>query len=258
MEIKKAFFSVDLELLTDIKEFRPFIREEPNYIEEIKKLLKLLDKYDIKATFFACYNYILENKYIIELILSKGHDLGFHYLNHRNESINIDKFIKEVKYAKNNIEKMFQIELIGYRAPLFNLSNEQYQVLSDLGFKYDSSYFAYSKANYYAKFKPDNSLVEFPVWPINKYPLAGGAYLRLLPNFIIKRKLKSYLKKETYYNFYVHPYDYSIKNILIRKTPLKLKLFFNRGVKTYLDLIKWLIKHLINEGYKFKLYRKDL
>lgn len=258
MSNKKAYFSVDLELLSDIEKFVNIIKEEPDYSKEILTLLNLLDEYNIKATFFACYNYILKNKQIIEELLKRGHDLGLHYVNHKNEDINIDTFIKEVSSAKENIKAMFEVDVIGYRAPSFNLTNEQYQALKELGFKYDSSYFIYKKANYKSTFEVNDKLKEFPVWNSSSYPLAGGAYLRLLPGFLMKKKLKKHLKKNKCYNFYVHPYDFSTQKIYKKGTSLKLKLFFSKNTNNYLTRIKWLIEQLFKNDFIFKLYKEEI
>lgn len=257
MQSKKAYFSVDLELLRDIKAFKEVIKDEPSFINEIKTLLNFFDEHKIKATFFVCYNYIIKNEEIIKEILLRDHDLGLHYVNHHNEEVSIEEFSSEIKKAKEDIRLRFNHDLVGYRAPAFNLTNDQYQVLADLGFKYDSSFFIYKNAFYYSTFEIKDTLKEFPVWSSKQFPLAGGAYLRLLPRFVMKKKFKRYIKKNNYYNFYIHPYDYSSQKIFKQKAPLKMKLFFSKGTKQYLNRIKWMVQQLQETGFTFKLYKED-
>lgn len=257
-ESKKAYFSVDLELLSDIESFSKIIKEEPDYSNEIETLLIFLDNFNIKATFFACYNFIIKNERLINRIILKGHDLALHYVNHRNDNITVNEFIKEIELAKKDIKNRFGVDIIGYRAPSFNLNNDQYQALIKLGFKYDSSYFLYKRANFYSNFEVINSLKEFPVWSSKSFPLAGGAYLRLLPFFLMKSKFKRYLKRNNYYNFYIHPYDFSTQVIYKKNTPIKMKLFFSKNTQNYLNRIKWLVEYLFKKGFKFNLYKEDL
>jgi len=252
---KTAYFSIDLENLKDIEKFSPWIKEEPNFDLEIKSILELLDKYQIRATFFACANYFLVNKEIIATIIDKGHEIGLHGIDHKNETIDPESFKKSIREAKKTIEKEFEITLTSYRAPSFNLTQEIYDTLSENGFTSDSSTFNYRKAFYNSNFVENEKVKEYPVWKEKSYPLAGGAYNRLLPTVIFKGKFLKHIKENTYYNFYVHPYDLSQKKIIDKKAPIRMKMFFSNGRKRYLKKIEWMIQSLLKHGYKFQIYQ---
>lgn len=256
---KKAYFSVDLENLKDIGGFSPHITEEADFSTEIMQILDLLDKYNIKATFFACYNFILENSAIIELIIGRSHDIGLHYVDHFNKPVSLADYCNNIKEAKRETESKYNIVLRGYRAPAFNLNQEQSDALKEIGFEFDSSYFVYKKAQYYSSFNLNEArLSEFPVWEHERYPLAGGAYNRLLPDFAFRRKFLKHIKQSDYFNFYMHPYDISEKKIVRSNTHMKIKMFFKMGCKKYLGKIEWIIKKLAENNYKFMTYKEDL
>ena len=68
------------------------------------KLLDVLKKYDIKASFFCVASYALENKKIIKRIKREGHVICLHSLNHENAYL-MDIF-KTNKDFKNSLEIM--------------------------------------------------------------------------------------------------------------------------------------------------------
>ena len=80
--------------------------------DNTKKILDILDKYDISATFFVVGpSYKLKNELLIEIV-NKGHNLAIHSYNHdyktiyQNESNYLDDFYNCYKWIKDitNIE----------------------------------------------------------------------------------------------------------------------------------------------------------
>lgn len=258
MKHKYAYFSVDLELLCDIPAFQSALAGEPDFTKEVGRLFDFFEAHAIKATFFASANYIAQNPRLITHLLAKGHALGLHDVDHTLADVHINEFTNQIRAAKQTIEQDFKTVVGGYRAPAFKLSNAEYHALAALGFTYDSSYFAYRRAANLNNFEPDATLREFPVWSKQSFPLAGGAYIRLLPTFIAKFMLKAYIRQNMYYNFYIHPYDISPQKFWRGDASRRMKLFFGRGRATYLRKVTWLVKTLYKEGYTIRLYEEEL
>ena len=99
----------------------------------------------------------------------------------------------------------------------FEHNKLMYEVLKELGFEYSSSVLPAKNPLYgWEEFgketkKLSNGLFEIPM-TVDKFgpltiPYAGGVYFRILPNFLIKWKVKKNKKTLTPLLGYFHPYD---------------------------------------------------
>ena len=105
------------------------------------KILKILDNFNIRGTFF-CTGHVVEHlPEHIKLIELKGHEIACHSLNHeRLNNLSFEQCKKIIAKSKTKIENRTQnSEIIGFRAPYLRSPNFLFKVLSDLKFKYDSS-----------------------------------------------------------------------------------------------------------------------
>jgi len=98
-------------------------------------LLDELKRYDQKITFFVVFN--LEEMYpgLIEKILSKGHEVGWHGHTHAFIT-NIDILEKELNVSKKYLKKY---NIVGYQAPQIQFIKEGYLLLKKFNFMYSSS-----------------------------------------------------------------------------------------------------------------------
>ncbi|OLS02379.1 polysaccharide deacetylase family protein [Tissierella creatinophila] len=71
------------------------------------KILQILDKYDIKATFFILGNMAEQNPAILKTINSKGHSIGHHSYSHKYKYIysNMDNFWGEINRTEKILKK---------------------------------------------------------------------------------------------------------------------------------------------------------
>ncbi len=123
------------------------------------------------------------------------------------------QFKDDVYRSKSNLEDLIGKLVLGYRAPDFSITNNSLwalEILSELGFKYDSSIFPIKHNRYgisnwptdirNVQLKNDNSILEFPLSIINiksmNLPISGGGYFRLLPKAIFSLAAKNILKKD--------------------------------------------------------------
>ncbi len=84
------------------------------------KILKILDDYDIKATFFVLGSMAEKNPQILKSIKSKGHSIGHHSYSHNYKYIysNVSNFLGEInktsKTFKNILGKDFNTSLLRF------------------------------------------------------------------------------------------------------------------------------------------------
>ncbi|MFX1392508.1 MAG: polysaccharide deacetylase family protein [Promethearchaeota archaeon] len=123
-------------------------RDIPNVLDTyfgvkvgLLKILKILDDFNIKATFFCTGNVVEHHPESIKLIESKDHEIACHSLNHeRLMQLDFKKCQEIIYQNKKIIENTCKnSEIIGFRAPHLRPPKFLFKILHDLGFKYDSS-----------------------------------------------------------------------------------------------------------------------
>lgn len=182
------------------------------------KLLRLLSKHKVKATYFLLGKVIEEFPELIAEVKSEGHELACHTYSHPFlYQINREEFKVELKRCKELIAP-FQGGYAGFRAPYFSIDTRNLwalDVLKEEGFTYDSSIFPGSTVRTGIQgFRKDihtldNGLKEFPIsnFKVTKFDFGvGGAYFRILPYPYFRRRLNSLLKERPAV-FYIHPWE---------------------------------------------------
>ncbi|UGV40613.1 polysaccharide deacetylase family protein [Methanococcoides orientis] len=228
----------DFSVYKDVDEFFERWGKRYDYLSEpTKKILDILDEFNVTATFFVVAD--VEEHYpgLIESISKRGHEIGCHGAHHscginsktKEPLMTIKEFEAETLEAKKKLEKASGKEVIGYRAPNALVTGEMLDSLEKIGFKYDSSVSVNSLYN-----KTDSSLkgvssvpyhpahgslepggvrsfIEFP-WSYYdigaKIPTSGGPMLRFLGSQIILKGLRQSLNRG-HTIFYFHPIDIS-------------------------------------------------
>ncbi|MFW9994047.1 MAG: polysaccharide deacetylase [Candidatus Odinarchaeota archaeon] len=129
----------------------------------IPRILSLLKKHDIKATFFVC-GWVAETyPELTEKIVSEGHEIAAHgYLHEFFDTLSLPEEKDVVKKMTRPLEKYID-RVKGFRAPYWKLSSNTLKLIAEAGYVYDSSLFDDDRP--YILELPDSSkkLVEFPV-----------------------------------------------------------------------------------------------
>ena len=104
------------------------------------KILDLLSKYDMKATFFLLENKIKSNPDIVKRILSEGHSIGLHGKTHEKKLFyaNNSSALKEMNSTRNSLQKLIGYDTNLVRVPYGSkphLTKNQYMSLIDNGYK---------------------------------------------------------------------------------------------------------------------------
>lgn len=85
--------------------------------EYTNKLLNLLKRYNIKATFFVIASEAQKHPEVIERIVKEGHSLGLHSLEHKSASLKGYLYTKYDFEKSMKIIKTFGYDIIYYRPP---------------------------------------------------------------------------------------------------------------------------------------------
>ena len=188
------------------------------------KILELLNKYGISATFFILGWIAEEKSGLVSAISAAGHEIACHGFSHDLAySLNEEILYQDILRSKMALESITSQKVIGYRAPSFSISDTVLKILRDLKFIYDSSYNPFRWNERYgiitSKLQPVNhscylteyGLLEIPssTFSLSKFnlPMGGGAYFRSIPLPIFKVMVRAILKSKKFYTFYLHPWE---------------------------------------------------
>jgi len=215
--------------------------EYPNtdVIENVEKLIKLFDKNDVEATFFVLGETAEKYDELLPLLEETDHEIACHGYYHNKKYDDLSNFREDLKKFKTNIED----DVVGFRYPNYNISDEKLKIIQEIGFKYDSSIVPCRNipgwyGNPKLPLKPyrielnGKDLIEMPVSvsPSLRLPGAGGWYLRNVGYWWTKHVLKSTIKKTSQGVLYLHPWELSDNNPVHEEIPFHV--FRNCGKKS--------------------------
>jgi len=159
----KNSLSIDLETYTHI-DFSGTSskkdKDKTHLLQVTNYLLKLLDTFNTKITFFVVGEIYEWYPDLIRKIKSEGHEIGYQTHRHIILKTKTDLF-KELKLSRTFLKKY---KPIGFRAPQVFFRKEYFPILYQHGFKYDSStYGTFNSKKRYSKVKEiPISLINFP------------------------------------------------------------------------------------------------
>jgi len=170
---KLILLSFDLEEFDLPKEFNQTIDEKDMYEISrmgLSKIMDIIEKQKIKATFFTTAKFALEFPGIIRNI-SKMHEIASHGYAHSDSYFGD---LSRIKKAKKETERIIKKKVEGFRAPRFEISN--IKKLHELGFSYDSSIHPtiapgkYFKINQNRKAHKIGEITEIPLSTLPLFP----------------------------------------------------------------------------------------
>jgi polysaccharide deacetylase family protein (PEP-CTERM system associated) len=194
-------------------------------------MLDLLDETKTKATFFILGHLAAYRKNLVKAIAARGHEIGLHSQNHEPMyTLSPEQAREDVTASQKIVTDITGQAVYGFRAPYFSLIKENLwllETLAELGLTYDSSIFPVELPRYgIANFSPEDSLyrlpsgkeiVELPMTTakfMNRtWPVAGGGYIRLMPEFLIKKVFRNFEKSKKDSMIYMHPYEFDSQKI---------------------------------------------
>lgn len=226
-------------------------------IEGLDRVLSLLEKYDVKATFFVTGDVVNKYSERIKDLHLRGHEIASHSYDHiMLNKLNKDEIKENIFKSKKAIKKAIGEYPKGFRAPSWSISEESfwiYEFLEKEGFQYSSSLFPINVGSYGSfkfpinPFRPSNGKVtEIPVKPITilgiRIPFSGGVYFRLWPLIFSKIFMKSLNNKNERFLIYMHPWEFC-HNLPRLKMPVIGKIISYYGIKKTQKKLEFLLKN---------------
>lgn len=235
-----------------------------DYVSEPSfRLLELLNKHQVKATFFVIADMVDRYPKLMEALKGSGHEIAHHSLHHtipfhtkNKEPVQTQsEWEDELVQAKEILETFFDRRIIGYRAPGAYFADWMVPILIKHGFKYDSSLVSnslYNKSNRDLNHFPKtpfrlggnfevtedlaNSLIEIP-WVSRKvgshYLPGGGAFFfRLFGAQYFIKMYREHLKQGDGV-FYIHSLDLSNETFPLSNFRHRPFYWVNKGDKTF-------------------------
>lgn len=241
----------------DIEEFEmPFeYGKEISFDDQIQistvgaeKILDLLKKRDIKATFYTTANYGQHARQILDRIVNEGHELASHGLFHNRFET------KDLEESRLILENISGAEVKGYRMARMKPVSEK-EILA-AGYLYNSSLNPTFLPGRYNNLKElrtisfQEGLWRLPasVTPMFRIPLFWLSFHNF-PSWLYRFFSKRVLNKDGYLNIYFHPWEfmpigpkskYNFPFYVTRNTGSKME-------KRLDDYLQWAVK----EGFHF-------
>jgi polysaccharide deacetylase family protein (PEP-CTERM system associated) len=219
---KTYLFSVDLE---DVRfGMADGLKYQERVSANVHKYFDWLNKHGFKCTFFVVGDVAEAYPSLIKEISSEGHEIACHLHRHVPlDQLSRETFKEGLEANVRSLNRAGAAGIEGFRAPIFSLmpsTSWAYEVLKELGFSYSSSVLPaknpfYGWEEFGKRPKKVQGIVEIPMTveklgPLN-IPIAGGVYFRVLPEILIRRWVKNYLKSDIPLLGYFHPYDIDVE-----------------------------------------------
>jgi len=198
---------------------------ESRVVANTHRLLQLLDRHQIRATFFVLGWVADRHPNVVRDIVRSGHELGCHGYWHRLiYEQTPEEFRADVRRARDLLQDAVGEPVVAYRAPTFSIIKRSLwalDVLAEEGFEIDASIFPIRHDRYGipgAEPAPHRIattaglLWEFPSTVLRfaglNVPVSGGGYFRLYPVRWTNRFLGSVNQKlGRPFVFYIHPWE---------------------------------------------------
>lgn len=196
-------------------------------VRNVEHLVEVLDEHRVKGTFFVQGMVAEAFPGLVASLVADGHEVQAHGYSHRPlHEMTPAELRDELERSKKTVEDAAGVPVTAFRAQDFSILEQNLwalETLAQVGFEIDSSIFPmrtrrYGIANWrrdphYVVLEGGTRILEVPVaiWspgPI-RVPVAGGGYLRLLPERLFERGLRAVAGEGRPAIVYCHPYEFS-------------------------------------------------
>lgn len=223
--------TIDVEDYYQVSAFERTVRfaDWPEYASRVERnthrLLDILDEHRAKATCFVLGWEAAQRPGLVRDIAARGHEIASHGYRHRLVySMTPAECRDDILRSKLLLEDITGAPVLGFRAPSYSIVPESLwclDVLIGLGFQYDSSIFPIHHDRYGIPSAPrfahvvtrrDGRIIELPPSTVRRFgmnwPVAGGAYLRVLPGWALRAGIRRINESEAQPAIvYLHPWE---------------------------------------------------
>ena len=187
-------------------------------------ILDLLDRYDVKGTFFILGWVAHRHPALIRQIASRGHEIGCHSYAHRLVyELTPDAFREDTLQAVKAISDATGVSPVIYRAPSYSITKQSLwalDILVESGFTYDSSIYPIlhdrygmpgSERHAHILWMDSGPICEVPIATVHVSgsvaPVGGGGYLRMLPYVYTAAGIRRINAEGQPACIYLHPWE---------------------------------------------------
>ncbi|MDP9472896.1 MAG: polysaccharide deacetylase [Chloroflexota bacterium] len=150
----------------------------------IERILRLLEREKIPATFFVPGHTAETYPDTVRAIADAGHEVGHHgYLHENPVTLSPEEERRVLERGMDALDRTLGRRPIGYRSPAWDNSPHTIELLLEYGFRYESSLMGHDFVPYWCRvgdviqadgpylFGPEVDLVEMPVsWVLDDFP----------------------------------------------------------------------------------------
>ena len=232
----------------------PFDQQIKFSSEGTIRLLSLLKKHQIRATFFCTATFVEHAPEILHKIVADGHEVASHgYYHSQFED-------KDYAASKQKIEEIGDVKVSGFR--MARMQKVDFDLLKHAGYVYDSSLnptFIPGRYNHWNKprliFKEPNGIIECPsvVSPLLRIPLFWLSFHNF-PLWLYLCLFNRTLKYDGQAVLYFHPWEFiDLKQDKRWNVPFYIQRHSGEAMISRLDKF---IKHFISKGVVFETLDK--
>jgi len=151
--------------------------------EGIPRILTLLDKYQLPATFFIPGDTADRHPQETKAIAAAGHEIGHHgYCHEPPPGLSLSKEREMIARGIDALERQTGRRPRGYRSPAWELSQNTYALLAEYGIEYDASQLASDRPYWVYDNGETTNIVEVPgAWELcdsSLFMFALNPYMR--------------------------------------------------------------------------------
>lgn len=213
--------------------------------DNVERIFRILDDTNTKATFFIIGWVAKTYPDLIKKIADK-YQIGCHTMNHQLVWQQTPaEFRADVEAGVKMLEDITGKKVECFRAPGFSIRESEgwaFEILADLGIKYDCSVFPAAHAHGGLPSYPQAApgIIEYNGIQMKEFPVgfktiagkhiifSGGGYFRLCPYFLLKKWSK---ESSDYLMAYIHPRDLDAGQPMLEGLPIP------RKFKSYVGLV---------------------
>lgn len=149
---------------------RPSVMSQGKYDvgEGLASVLDFLDANGMSATFFVPSDVARTHPEAVQRIVARGHEVGCHGTDHvpLKDASRADE-LQMLKRATEEIESITGVRPVGYRAPLYSVTDDSWGILRELGYSYSSN----MMDTIHPYLHGDTGIAEMPVhWSLDDGP----------------------------------------------------------------------------------------
>ncbi len=198
-----------------------FSSKDTNLEYNVDLMIEMCATYNVQATCFILGDVARDKPNVIKKLYNAGHEIASHGSSHKMVSqMSQKEFDDDLYKSIDTLEQITGEKVFGFRAPSWSVNAASlkwfYESLAHHGLHYSSSIFPAKHPMFgVADFPKEPSypnelgIMEIPQSIIDifgfKSGYAGGAFLRLFPNWFIKRNIEKANKKNQPVFLYLHP-----------------------------------------------------